>query len=193
MSKIRAKMHSSAGGGKKWRINVGAFTRLVGRDVLATVLLNTAKGKASDGTSFAAYSPSYSRQLTTGGESTKVDLRVFGDYLRSFKILKRIVSANKLEASIIYGPDGTRVSAGKFHRKRTRKGAFRMRKNKKTGERRRIGAVSRTDKMRPPNNVIGYWLQNGTAKMRARPHIYPTQKQYQRILRKHFGKLFRLD
>ena len=139
--------------GKPYKFDASKVEKLIKAYVPGAIIRRTAKGISSTGSSFAPYRESYVAALRRGGEDTSVDLRLTGGRINSIKVVSVDVSANSLRFTI--APDaGTSPAV-------TLAG----------------GRAKRTSGRSPPHNVLGYWIEHGTADMPARPFMGLTKEQ----------------
>jgi hypothetical protein len=117
----------------------------------------TAQGKSWKGGALAQYSASYKEALSEGRESWKVDLTLTGSYLADIKVLKILERARDIV--ILIGP-GTGTSP-----------------HVNLGN----GRAQQTGRRSPPHNILGGYLERGTAHMPARPHLGITPEERKRV------------
>jgi hypothetical protein len=124
--------------------------------VFGAILRRTDQGKDMNGNAFAPYKDSYLKKLQAFGEDTQIDLRISGGLLNSLK--QQMTKTN----------DGFKYSI----QPDTGVSPIRLKRNKSRGE-----THSKT-----PHNLVAYYLQNGTPKMKARPFLglTPDQVEYLR-------------
>jgi len=133
--------------GKPYKFDASKVEKLIRAFVPGTIVRRTSKGISSMGSSFAPYRESYRQALQRGGEDPSVDLRLTGGLLNSVKVTSIDVSSNSLRFTI--APDaGTSPSVSLAG-----------------------GRAKRTGGRSPPHNVLGYWIEHGTANMAARPWL----------------------
>lgn len=106
------------------------------------------RGLDVDGKPFAPYTPRYARALSRASEDGKVDLRLTGGLLNSIATRSMREVANNVWEILIAPDTGTSPAVSLVK-----------------------GRAKRTARRGPPHNVVGYWLHNGTPKMRARPWL----------------------
>jgi hypothetical protein len=139
--------------GKPYKFDAVKVEKLIKAYVPGAIIRRTDKGISSTGSIFAPYSPEYVDALRRGGESTAVDLRLTGGLINSIKVVSIDVSANSLR--FVIAPDaGTSPSVTLAD-----------------------GRAKRKSGRSPPHNVLGYWIENGTASMPARPFLGLTPAQ----------------
>lgn len=129
----------------------------IGPVVVGIIQRRTAQGKSWKGGTLAQYSNSYKDALSAGRESWKVDLTLTGSYLADIKVLKIIERARDI--MVLIGP-GTGTSP----------------KVDLGG-----GRARQTGKRSPPHNILGTYLEYGTPKMPARPHLGITPEERKRV------------
>jgi hypothetical protein len=165
------------------------------------ILERTNKGVDVNGQQFAPYSKRYKKRLRLMGEDPKIDLRLSGGLMNSIKARGATLHPDRVE--VIIAPDtGTSpqyrapserrayrqagLAEGRFAERSVARTltkaegrAFAKSLKYETSGARRIA----TGKQSPPHNVVGYWLHNGTPKMKARPFMGLTDAQYTELLR----------
>ena len=136
---------------------IRAAAAAIGPVIVGMIQRRTAKGESWKGGRLADYSRSYKEALAEGGESAKVDLTLTGSYLADIKVLKETVAQDK--ATLLIGP-GTGTSPQVTPKN---------------------GHMQQTGDRSPPHNILGGYLEYGTPKMRARPHLGLTPDERRRI------------
>jgi hypothetical protein len=132
------------------RIDVAAIARYVAAVAPGLIVDRVDRGVGIKDTPLAQYAPSYFRARSRALEqSAPTTLRLTGGLLASVKSRKIEISPDGTVAMITIAPDaGTSPRVSLL-----------------------IGRARRTGKRGPAHNVLGYWLQHGTAHMRARPWL----------------------
>lgn len=132
-------------------VDVEAIARVLIARVPGLVLERCHAGLDIDDKPFAPYSASYREALTEMGEATDVDLRLTGGLLNSVKH----TSTERVSPDVVvltFAPDtGTSPQVRPPSRGKPR--------------------AKRTGKRGPAHNLVGYWLQHGTPRMRSRPWL----------------------
>lgn len=136
---------------------IRAAAAAIGPVIVGMIQRRTAKGDSWKGGRLADYKRSYKEALAEGGESAKVDLTLTGSYLADIKVLKETFGQDK--ASLLIGP-GTGTSPQVTPSN---------------------GHMQQTGERSPPHNILGGYLEYGTPKMRARPHLGLTEAERKRI------------
>lgn len=129
----------------------------IGPVIVGMIQRRTGKGQSWKGGALASYSTSYREQLHEGGELAKVDLTLTGGYLADIKVLKE--TEGKDSIALLIGP-GTGTSP-------------QVTPNN--------GHMSPTGERSPPHNILGGYLEYGTGKMPARPHLGLTPEERKRV------------
>jgi hypothetical protein len=129
----------------------------IGPLVVGMIQRRTAQGKSWKGGALAQYSGSYKDALAEGRESWKVDLTLTGSYLADIKVLKILERVRDIV--VLIGP-GTGTSP-----------------QVKLAN----GRAQQTGRRSPPHNVLGTYLERGTSKMPARPHLGITPEERKRV------------
>jgi hypothetical protein len=135
--------------------------------IIGMIQRRTGKGVSSDGTALHQYAPGTVDRYGRMGESVKVDLAVTGAYLQGISERSRDVSATGVR--VLIGP-GTGTSEQRRPPPR----------DAKNGKPRAMATPHRS----PPHNVLGRYLEFGTPRMPARPHLGLTPDEQKRVASK---------
>ena len=136
---------------------IRAAATAIGPVIVGMIQRRTGKGESWKGGRLADYKQSYKDALAEGGESAKVDLTLTGSYLADIKVLKETFGQD--HARLLIGP-GTGTSPQVTPKN---------------------GHMQQTGERSPPHNILGGYLEYGTPKMRARPHLGLTDAERKRI------------
>lgn len=179
--------------GGPMRLNVEAIIRHIASTAPGLIVSRVDEGRDKHDKPLAGYTARYRDFLRMGLENDNdVDLRLTGGMLASVKARDVRVESNGTIARVTIAPDaGTSPQVALKHKAVSRHGAAiakqdRVRRKIQAGKfgfdahvaaNKSQRAVDRTmgfrktGKRGPAHNVVGYWLQHGTAHMRARPWL----------------------
>lgn len=147
--------------GKKTIIDLDAIAKVCAARVPGLILDRVNRGLDINDKPFAPYSSGYRRTLGKMGEAADVDLRMTGGLLNSVRLVK--TEKGRGIITLHFAPDA---------------GASPQVKAPQKGKPR----AQRTGRRSAAHNVIGYWLQKGTPRMRPRPWLGLSPKDRRTLL-----------
>lgn len=144
--------------------------------VPGAILARTDKGIDATGKAFTGYSAEYYAKLSGAGEDTKVDLRLTGGMLNSIKARKVTKSGGGAEIVFAPGTGGSPEMA--FVSQSTKTAKDKKFQHLSPSERAdKKYKLVKTGGRGPPQNVVAYWIHNGTDDMPPRPFLALTAKE----------------
>lgn len=147
--------------GRKTNIDLDAIAKVCAARVPGLILDRVNRGLDINDKPFAPYSPGYRQTLGEMGEAADVDLRMTGGLLNSVRLVK--AEKGKGTITMHFAPDA---------------GSSPQVKAPTKGKPR----AQRTGRRSAAHNVIGYWLQKGTPRMRPRPWLGLSPKDRRTLL-----------